>query len=401
MRNYVVIGAGQAGQVLAGRLRALDAEARITLIGDEDAPPYQRPPLSKKYLLGQMALPQLHLRPAAWYTDQRIDLRLGTPATAIVPAAQTVQVGAEVLPYDALALTTGSIPRRLPEGMGGALAGVYTVRSLADADRMAPEFVAGRRLLVVGGGYVGLEAAAVAARLGLTVTLVEAAPRILQRVASAQTADHIRALHQSEGVTVIEGVGLARLTGDAGRVTGAELADGRVIACDFAIVGIGIEPDVRLARAAGLAIDNGIAVDATCRTSDPAIWAAGDCASFPTPAGPARLESVGNAIDMAECAADGMAGQPRAYVPKPWFWSDQYDLKLQIAGLSAGHDRIVARPGAGGAMSLWYFAGDRLVAVDAMNDARAYMVAKRLIDAGRSADPDRVADPETDLKSLL
>lgn len=398
-RRIIIIGAGQAGQSLAGRLRSLDAECSITLVGDEPAPPYQRPPLSKKYLLGEMELDRLFLRPEAWYAENGIDLRLGRRVEAIDRAAKTVSIDGEALSYDVLALTTGSLPRRLPAEMGGDLAGVHAVRTLADVDAMAPGFVAGRRLLVIGGGYIGLEAAAVAARRGLKVTLLEAAPRILQRVAAPETSVFFRALHASEGVEIREGVALARLLGDD-HVTGAELAGGEVIPCDFVIAGVGIRPDTRLAEAAGLTIDNGIAVDSHCRTSDPAIYAAGDCASFPGPSGQMRLESVGNAIDMGECAAANIAGQPTEYVAAPWFWSDQYDVKLQIAGLSGGYDRIVTRQ-AGEGVSHWYYAGGRLIAVDAMNDSRAYMVGKRLIEAGKSPDPALVADPEADLKLLL
>jgi 3-phenylpropionate/trans-cinnamate dioxygenase ferredoxin reductase subunit len=251
----------------------------------------------------------------------------------------------------------------------------------------------------VGGGYIGLEAAAVAAARGMQVVLVEMADRILQRVAAPETSAYFRALHARHGVDIREGVGLERLLGE-GRVSGARLTDGSEMAADMVIAGIGIAPDTGLAEAAGLDIDNGIAVDAQGRTSDPAIWAAGDCASFPHEGGRLRLESVPNAIDMADCVAGNILGRAQDYVPKPWFWSDQYDVKLQIAGLGAGHDRIVTRDG-GAAVSFWYYRGERLLAVDAMNDPRAYMVAKRLIEAGRSADPAVVADAGADLRALL
>jgi len=400
MTHVVVIGAGQAGASLVTRLRSRGFDGAITLIGDEPVPPYQRPPLSKKYLLGEMALERLYLRPGAAYAEAGIDLRTGTQATAIDRAAREVVLsGDERLGYDTLVLATGSRPRRLPAAIGGDLQGVHVVRTLADADAMAPGVVAGARVLIVGGGYIGLEAAAVAASRGMQVTLVEMADRILKRVAAPETADYLRALHARHGVDIREGVGLERLLGD-GRVHAARLTDGSEIGVDMVIVGVGIVPDTALAEGAGLATDNGIAVDAQGRTDDPAIWAAGDCASFPYGGGRLRLESVPNAIDMAECVADNIMGLGQDYVPKPWFWSDQYDVKLQIAGLGAGHDRIVTR-GAGGAVSFWYYAGDRLLAVDAMNDPRAYMVGKRLIEAGKSADPARVADPETDLKALL
>lgn len=397
--HIAIVGAGQAGAALAARLRALGHKGPVTLIGAEPAAPYQRPPLSKGYLLGDMPLDRLLLRAPEFWVAQDIRLLTGAEVTALDPVAQTLTVGGEVLHWDQLALTTGARVRRLPGAMGGDLAGVHYVRTLADVDGMAPEFVAGRRVLIVGGGYIGLEAAAVAAKKGLHVTLIEAAPRILQRVAAPETADWFRSLHMKNGVELIEGVSLSRLTGQ-GRVTGAELADGRQIGCDFAIVGVGILPDTALAEAAGLGLDNGIATDALGRTSAPNIWAAGDCASFPHGGGRLRLESVPNAIDMADCVAENMLGANAPYVPKPWFWSDQCDVKLQIAGLNTGYTFVVVRD-TGPARSHWYYAGDRLLAVDAMNDPRAFMVARRLIESGRSADPARVADPATDLKSLM
>jgi len=401
MGRIIVIGAGQAGASLTARLRKNGYEGEIVLIGAEQQPPYQRPPLSKAYLLGDMALERLFLRADSYYTDEKIDLRLGAAVTAIDPVAKTVTLGDEVLDYDQLALTTGSVPRRLPAAIGGDLEGVFTMRDLADADAMAPEVVEGRRALIVGGGYIGLEAAAVAAKSGVKVTLVEMADRILQRVAAPETSDYFRALHTGHGVDIREGVGLDRLVGTDGRVTGAKLSDGTEIEVDFVVVGVGIVPATALAEAAGLTIDNGIAVDSHGRTSDPAIWAAGDCASFPHDGGRLRLESVPNAIDMADCVADNMLGADQVYVPKPWFWSDQYDVKLQIAGLNKGYTSVVARKGDGPSASFWYYSGDRLVAVDAMNDPRGYMVGKRLIEAGKSPDPAKVAAPETDLKELM
>ncbi|NCQ24627.1 MAG: pyridine nucleotide-disulfide oxidoreductase [Rhodobacteraceae bacterium CG17_big_fil_post_rev_8_21_14_2_50_63_15] len=399
MTGVVVIGAGQAGASLVAKLRGEGYRGAVTLIGDEPVPPYQRPPLSKRYLLGEMALERLYLRPASYYAEAGIDLRLGCPVTAIDRTARKVVLGAAQLGYDTLVLATGSRPRRLPAAIGGDLGAVHVVRSLADVDAMAPGFVPGARVLIVGGGYIGLEAAAVAAMRGMKVVLVEMAERILQRVAARETSDYFRALHVRHGVEIREGLGLERLLGE-GKVRGARLSDGTEIGVDMVIVGVGILPDTALAESAGLAIDNGIAVDGLGRSSDPAIWAAGDCASFPYRGGRLRLESVPNAIDMAECVAGNIMGAGVPYLPKPWFWSDQYDVKLQIAGLGSGHDRIVTRD-AGDSVSFWYYAGDRLLAVDAMNDPRAYMVGKRLIEAGMSADPAIVVDARVDLKALL
>jgi 3-phenylpropionate/trans-cinnamate dioxygenase ferredoxin reductase component len=397
--QVVIVGAGQAGAALAAKLRALGHSGEIVMLGDEPAPPYQRPPLSKAYLLGEMEEDRLWLRAPEFWAENGVELRLGQPVSAIDPTAKTVTVGGEALDYDHLALTTGSTPRRLPPAIGGSLEGVYTVRTLADVDAMRGEFQAGRRVIIVGGGYIGLEAAAVASKLGLDVTVLEMAPRILQRVASPETSDYVRALHQAHGVKVLESTGLDRLVGES-RVTGALLKDGRELSADFVIVGVGITPNTQLAEAAGLALDNGIATDEMGRTSDPSIWSAGDCASFPWRGGRIRLESVGNAIDQAEVVAANILGAGEAYQAKPWFWSDQYDLKLQIAGLNTGYDRIATRKGEGDAVSFWYYREADLLAVDAMNDSRAYMVGKRLIEMGKSPVAE-VIETAPDLKALL
>ena len=399
MSGIVIIGAGQAGSSLAIKLRALGYQGRVTLIGEEPYAPYQRPPLSKTYLLGEMALERLYLRPEEVYRDQNIELRLGTQVTAIDPVAQVISLGAETLSYDQLALTTGSTPRLLPEAIGGRLKNVFAVRGLADVDAMRPAFERGGHVLIIGGGYIGLEAAAVAAKRGLKVTLVEMADRILQRVACAETSDYFRALHQSHGVTLLEGVGLSSLTGTE-HVTGAILSNGATLDIDFALVGVGIQPNTQLADAAGLTLNNGIETNALGQTSQSKIWAAGDCASFPYQGERIRLESVPNAIDQAEVVAANMLGAQKAYHATPWFWSDQYDVKLQIAGLNQGFENVVTRIGEAG-RSHWYYKAGQVLAVDAMNDPRAYMVAKRLIEAGKTADPAVVADPGSDLKALV
>jgi len=399
MDDIVVIGAGQAGASLVAKLRKEGFGGAITLIGEEPALPYERPPLSKGYLMGELEKERLYLRPASFYAENDIAVLTGTRVDTIDRTARTVTTGNTRFPYDQLALCTGSTPRHLPAAIGGDLDGVHVVRTLADVDRMAPAVAAGARAVVIGGGYIGLEAAAVAAKSGMHVTLVEMADRILQRVASPETSAYFRRLHRDHGVDIREGVGLRELTGN-GAVTGAVLADGSEIAADLVIVGIGILPGSALAEAVGLDIDNGIKTDAHGRTSDPSIWAAGDCASLPYKGGRIRLESVQNAIDQAECVAANMLGAEQDYIPQPWFWSDQYDCKLQIAGLSAGYDRIVTR-GVGAVTSFWYYRGDRLLAVDAMNDARSFMVGKRLLEMGKSPDPAAVADPETNLKALL
>ena len=400
MTKIVVIGAGQAGASFVAQLRKDGFDGSITMVGDEPVVPYQRPPLSKAYLLGEMDLERLFLRPESFYEDQSVTMKLGAAVTGIDPRANLVSVGDEQVHYDHLVLATGSRVRVLPEAIGGALGGVYGVRTLADVDSMAKEFVEGRNVAIIGGGYIGLEAAAVAAKKGLNVTVFEAAERILQRVASPETSSFFRQLHGSHGVVIREGVGIARLRGE-GRVDGVVLADGSEVDADFVIVGIGILPNVELAQAAGLTIDNGIAVNAQCRTSDPSIFAIGDCASFPHKNNRLRLESVPNAIDMGEHAAKVILGDQRAYVARPWFWSDQYDVTLQIAGLNAGYEQIVTRPGSrDGGKSFWYFKGLTLLAVDAANDPRAYMMGKRWIEAGKSPSPTDIADSSIELKGM-
>ena len=404
MSGIIVVGGGQAGASLVAKLREEGFMGPLTLISEEPVPPYQRPPLSKKYLLGEMEVERLFLRPESYYEANNITLRLNTTVDAIDRADNVVIAGGEALPYDQLALVTGSVPRRLPGAIGGELGGVHVVRTLKDIDEMAPEVLPGRKALIVGGGYIGLEAAAVCAQRGLHVTLIEAAPRILGRVACPETADYFRTLHKAHGVDVRECIGLDTLIGATSelgaQVIGAKLADGTELEVDLAIVGIGIAPATELAETAGIEIENGIAVDGQGRTSDPAIWAAGDCASFPSRGGRLRLESVQNAIDQAECVARNMLGAGQNYDPTPWFWSDQYDVKLQIAGLNTGYDQIAVRDG-GAARSHWYYRGEELLAVDAMNDPRGYMVGKRLIEMRKSPAPDVVADPASDLKALL
>lgn len=399
----LIVGAGQAAASCAARLRAEGFEGTLALLGAEPAPPYQRPALSKAYLTGEIGRERLYLRAESFYAENGIELRTGCRVTGIDVEARVVTLddGGSMGWDQALVLATGSTPRRLPAEIGGALRGVHVVRDLADADGLSPALKPGKRVLVVGGGYVGLEAAAVCAKRGLAVTLIEAAPRILQRVAAAETAAYFRALHHAQGVVVHEGLGLRRLIGEAGAVTAAELSDGTLLPVDLVIAGIGITPDTALADAAGVALDNGIAVDAECRTSIPGIWAAGDCASCVFEGQRIRLESVGNAVDMGEIVARNILGAGLTYQPKPWFWSDQFDVKLQIAGLNLGYDAVHIRPGEGPTRSHWYYRAGRLIAVDAMNDPRGYMAGKRMIETGISPDAARVADPATDLRAVM
>ncbi|MEM8652366.1 MAG: FAD-dependent oxidoreductase [Pseudomonadota bacterium] len=403
VQNIIVIGGGQAAASLVAKIRQSDTESHITIVSEENAFPYQRPPLSKKYATGEMDAEQLLLRPAEWYEQNNVNCHLNTKVEQIDRENRRVVISdGNLLSYDKLAIVTGSRARRLPEDIGGNLEGVYVLRDLADADEFANEMQSERRVLIVGGGYIGLEAAAVCASKGLKVTLLEAAPRILQRVASSETSNWFRELHTQKGVIIKEGIGLEKLEADKGRVSAAILSDGSRIETDFVLVGIGIVPNMELAEAAGLEVAGGIKVNEYCQTSDADIYAAGDCAVFPYRDEMTRLESVQNAIDQAECAAENMLGEQKVYKPYPWFWSDQYDVKLQIAGLNRGFDNVVVRPGVReGTVSHWYFSNNQFIAVDAMNDPRSYMVGKKILETGKSVSPDQIADPGLELKSLL
>lgn len=402
MEKCIVIGAGQAGVALCAKLRDLGYQGTLTLIGNEASPPYQRPPLSKKYLLGEIKKESLELKPANFYTDKKIDLRLGVEVTRVEREKKKVHfANGETLSYDRLALTTGTRARALPASLLGNVTKAYYVRTLSDVDKMAREFRPARRALIIGGGYIGLEAAAVAVKTGVSCTLIEAAPRILERVACPETSAYFRTLHQAHGVIIRENTQLARMEEEDGIIR-AHLKDGTSVTVDFALVGIGVLPNQELAEAANLSVDNGIVVDSRGATSDPDIFASGDCASFPWRGHHIRLESVQNAISQSETVAAAMLHKPAHYDETPWFWSDQYDVKLQIAGLNTGYDNTIMRPGnRAQTQSIWYYRGNELIAVDAMNDARAYMTGKRLLEAGKSPAPAMIADLSVDLKTLL
>ena len=403
MDDLVIIGGGQAAASLIAKLRSLGDDRAVTLVAEEPVIPYRRPPLSKKYLLGEMEPARLSIRPQQWYQNCDVTLRLGLRAEAIDHTSSNVLLSnGERLTYGHLALTTGSTPIRLPCAAGGSLPNVHTLRSLADIDAITRDFGKARSVLVVGGGYIGLEVAAVAASRGMTVTVVEMAERILQRVASPETSDYFRALHRKHGVRLLEGTALRRFHAADGRARHAEFDTGEIIDIDCSIVGIGIRSNDELAADAGLETRDGILVDGGCRTTDPRILAAGDCTRFVYHGTRVRLESVQNATDQAAVLAAALTGQDVVYQPTPWFWSDQYDVKLQIAGLNFGYDSTVVRPSRQtGAQSVWYFQGDTLLAVDAMNDAATYILASRLIASGCSPSSQEVLDTSFDLKQYL
>ena len=398
----VIVGAGQAAASFASRHIALGNKTGLLLIGDEPEPPYHRPPLSKKYMSGELEKERLFIRPGQWYSEQGITTRFGTRVVAIERDRKQLETASgEKFGYDRLLLCTGSSPRKLPAAIGGELDGVYTLRNIADVEAMAPEFQPGRKLLIVGGGYIGLEAAAVARKLGLEVTLLEMADRILQRVAASETSDFFKNLHHSHGVDIRESTRLTRLLEDSGHVSGAELTDGKMIRADLVLVGIGAVPNSELAEKIGLTCNNGIVINDICQTSDSSIYAAGDCTNFLRNGQNIRLESVQNAADQGDLIARVLAGEDVRYNALPWFWSDQYDCKLQIAGLNIGYTETVLRPGTKpGGQSVWYYAKDQLIAVDAMNDPLAYAMGRKIISSGLHPSQQQIADASVDLKSL-
>lgn len=401
-KPIVIVGAGQAAASFVSRHIKLGSDSALHLIGEEPHPPYQRPPLSKKYLLGELERDRLFIRPLDWYGEQGVTTDFGTRVDTIDRGSKNITTqNGDTIAYHKLILCTGSRARRLPAQIGGDLPGVYTLRNMADIDIMANEFQAGRKLLIIGGGYIGLEAASAACKLGLTVTVVEMAERILQRVAARETSDFFRTLHYNNGVEIRELARMKCLNESAGRVSGAEMEDGEFISADLVLVGIGGSANSELAEKAGLECDNGIAINNICQTSDFDIYAAGDCTSFVRNGQRIRLESVQNAADQGDLIAQVLAGKDLQYDALPWFWSDQFDCKLQIAGLNIGYTKTVIRAGANDSVrSIWYYADDRLLAVDAMNDPKAYAFGRKIIASGLHPSPLVIADPETDLKAL-
>jgi 3-phenylpropionate/trans-cinnamate dioxygenase ferredoxin reductase component len=400
--RLLIVGGGQAGAQAVQTLRQQGFAGAITLLGDEPYVPYQRPPLSKKYLAGELPRERLFLRPAGFYADKEITLELGLRVVELDLAAHGVLLddGRQVR-YDRLLLATGSRVRKLALP-GAELAGVYYLRTIADVDAIAAALAPGARVLLVGAGYIGLEVAAVAAQRGFAVTVLEALDRVMARVVAPEVSAFYDRYHRDRGVAIHYGAAVNRFHG-AGRVAAVETADGRRFDCDVVIGGIGIVPNVALAQAAGLPCDDGIVVDEFARTADPHVFAAGDCTNQPNAllGRRVRLESVPNAIHQAKVAAAGMLGAPTAYSEVPWFWSDQYDLKLQIAGLSTGHEEVAVRGDpATRSFAAYYLAAGRIIAVDAVNSPHDFMNGKKLVAAGARISAAEIRDPRTDLAKL-
>ena len=402
--DIVIVGAGHGGANAAIALRQRKFTGSVAVIGEEPELPYERPPLSKEYLAGDKLFERILIRPAAFWAERDVAMLTGRRVVAVDPDARTVTTAdGEAIGYGVLIWAAGGHARRL-SCSGHDLAGVHSVRSRADVDRMAAELAATTRVAVIGGGYIGLEAAAVLAKLGKQVTVLEAQARVLARVAGVALSRFYEAEHRAHGVNVRLGVAVDCIVEENGRAAGVRLADGEVVPCEMVIVGIGIVPAVEPLLAAGADGGNGVAVDAHGRTSLPDVYAIGDCAlhanAFADGA-TLRLESVQNANDMAATIARAITGDPAPYHAVPWFWSNQYDLRLQTVGLSAGHDAEVLRGDpAARSFSVVYLKGGRVVALDCVNAVKDYAQGRALVLAGLMADPAQLADASTPLKDL-
>ncbi|WP_374969950.1 NAD(P)/FAD-dependent oxidoreductase [Terrabacter sp. BE26] len=418
----LVVGAGQAGISLVTALRELGDTAPVVLVGDEPEPPYERPPLSKSYLRGEHDRASLVFHDEGWFADRGVELVTGDAVVGIerdIASGRATTTSGRTLEFDRLALTTGAANRTLPvaeehhESEGGsaspgATPGLHSIRTLADADRLAPELRRAREVVVVGGGFIGLEIAAGARLLGADVTVVEVAPRLLDRAVSPELAEAVRLAHERRGTRVLLQTGAVRVVVENGRAAGIELTDGTTLPADVVVVGIGVVPRTELAAQLGLVVEpRGIVVDRSALASDGATVAAGDCAVGPNPfrrglGGLTRLESVAHATDQARAAAAALAGHPAAYDSVPWFWSDQGDLRLQMAGLPHGADRTVLRGDvATERFSLLSYRDGLLIAVESVGSPGDYLAVKRALEKGMTIEADAAVDATVPLKRLI
>ncbi|KQO57305.1 NAD(P)/FAD-dependent oxidoreductase [Sphingomonas sp. Leaf257] len=402
--DVLIVGGGHAGAQAAVALRQEKFAGSVAILGAEPHPPYERPPLSKEYLAGVKPFERILIRPETFWAERGVSLLLGETVVTVDPVARSVQTGAgQTIGYGELIWATGGEPRRLTCA-GHDLAGIHAVRTRADVDRLLGELDAAERIVVIGGGYIGLEASAALSKFGKSVTLVEAQDRVLARVAGEPLSRLYEAEHRAHGVTLMLGVGVSCIEG-GGRVTGVRLENGALLPADMVIVGIGIVPAVEPLVQAGAEAGNGVIVDGFCRTSLPHIHAIGDCAAHANryaDGAVIRLESVQNANDQAVTAARDIVGRPVAYEAVPWFWSNQYDLKLQTIGLSAGHDAAVLRGDpAARSFSVVYLRQGRVIAIDAVNAVKDYVQGRALVQAGAAIAPDALADTTRSLKDLL
>jgi 3-phenylpropionate/trans-cinnamate dioxygenase ferredoxin reductase subunit len=399
----LIVGTGQAGFQTAASLRAEGFQEPITLIGEEPHIPYQRPPLSKGFPLGTQDLESIELRPRNFYQDHNINLLTGETVTAIDRTARLITLASgNRVSYSKLVLAVGARNRMLPV-KGANLDGVLYLRFLDEALLLKERLKNAQHIVVIGGGFVGLELAAVASSLGKSVTVLEALPRLMSRVVAPIISEFYRELHSNRGVTILCGAHVSEIAGSGGAVREIVLSDGRRYPADLALIGIGVVPNIELARDAGLRISNGIAVDENLQTDDSDIFAIGDCAEHPCVfvGSRIRLESVQNAADQAQSVAAAIAGRPNPYRALPWFWTDQFDIKLQMAGISQGHDRIVTRGSLETRkLSVFYFKENRPVAIDSINRPLDHMIGRKLLAAAIPLTPEQAADENVDLKKL-
>ena len=402
--HILTVGAGQAAIQAIDTLRRKGFSGELTLVGEEPWLPYQRPPLSKKFLSGGMEREKLLIRPPTFYADHRVQTHLGRRAVEIDRRAQSVRLDDEtIIRYDKLLLATGSTPRHLPVP-GANLGGVHLLRNIADVERIRSDLARSSKLVIIGAGYIGLEVAATAREMGLAVKLLEQTDRVLSRVTAPEVSAFYETEHRKRGVEVICGTTVSALEGSDGRVRTVVCEDGSAHEADAVLVGIGVGPRDDLAQAAGLDCLNGIVVDQHCRTSDPNIYAAGDCTSHPSIhyGRHVRLESVDNAFEQASSAALNLLGTPTPHHKVPWFWSDQYDLKMIIVGLSQGYDEAVVRGSpASRSFSVCYLREGELIAVDTVNAPKDQMAARKLVAARARPDRAKLTEPSHPLKDCL
>lgn len=404
VNRILIVGAGQAAIQAIDTLRRKGFSGQLTLVGEEPWLPYQRPPLSKKYLSGAMEREKLLIRPQSFYQDHRVQTHLGRRALEIDRQRRSVRLDdGTAVGYDALLLATGSAPRHIP-APGANLAGVHLLRNIADVERIRADLASARSLVIIGAGYIGLEVAGTAREMGLAVTLLEQTNRVLSRVTAPQISAFYESEHTTQGVRVICGAEVRALEGSQGRVRTVVCEDGSAHEADMVLVGIGVGPRDDLAQAAGLDCLNGIVVDQHCRTSDPNIYAAGDCTSHPSIhyGRHVRLESVDNAFEQASSAALNILGMPTPHDKVPWFWSDQYDLKMIIVGLSQGYDEAITRGSpASRSFSVCYLREGELIAVDTVNAPKDQMAARKLVAARARPDRAKLAEPDIPLRDCL
>jgi 3-phenylpropionate/trans-cinnamate dioxygenase ferredoxin reductase subunit len=401
-KNTVIVGAGHAAGQVVATLRQKKYDGKIVLIGEEEHYPYQRPPLSKKYLAGELAAERLYVKPPSFYDNPDIELHLGTRVARINVAGKTVtDVDNDAYRYETLIIATGARVRKL-DVPGSELTGVHYLRNIQDVTAMHEYMHEDKRLVIIGAGYIGLEVAAVAASKGLRVTVIEMADRVMSRVVSEQVSEFYQAEHRQHGVNLMLSAGLAGFSGSTA-LEQVDLTDGTSVAADFVLICIGVLPNVELAEEAGLDVDNGIRVDDRCRTSDASVYAIGDCTNHPNSllGQRLRLESVHNALEQAKTVARNICGDDLHYAQVPWFWSDQYDLKLQIAGISQGYDRTVLRGDpASRAFSCLYLRDGQLIAIDSINSPKDFMQSKALIANHATINPDTLANVSVALKDM-